>query len=132
MRIWGYVAIVAALVAAFGVTWAKAYDAGYGKRDQETQQEIIEAQVEAERQRDEVWAAAVKAAQEQIRTEEVIVEKIREVEVEIPTVVEKIVEVHPECRDLGPDYAGLLNHQVRAANSLQGPAAPAGVDDRVP
>ena len=54
-------------------------------------------------------------------------EKIRVVEKEIPKVVKEIVTVRPECADLGPDFASVLNNQVRAANSIQSAETAPGV-----
>ncbi len=119
MKIWAYVALAAMIIAAAGVAAKGLHSAGYNKRDQEVQQDIIDAQVRAAEEAEARWSAAVIAATEAIRVEEVIVERIREVEIEIPIVVERIVELTPECADLGPAYAGLLNNQVRAGNGIQ-------------
>ena len=129
MKPWAYAAIVLAVLAAFGGTYAKGYSSGYAEKENEVQGEILEAVAKAEQDRDNQWAAAVAAAQENIRVEERVVTEIQYVEKEIPKVVKEIVTVRPECRDLGPDYAGLLSNQVRAANGLQSPPAPASVVD---
>lgn len=132
MNPWAYVALVVAVIAAFGGAYAKGHSAGYAKSQDEIQQSIIEAQTAARFEEAKRWKAALDAAEANVRVEEVIVEKIREVEVEIPTVVERIVEVRPECRDLGAEYAGLLNNQVRAANSVPDTEPAAGVVDGMP
>lgn len=119
MKIWAYVALAALILGAAGAAAKSLHSAGYNKRDQEVQQDIIEAQVRAAEEAEARWSAAVVAATEAIRVEQVIVERIREVEIEIPMVVERIVELTPECADLGPAYAGMLNNQVRAGNGVQ-------------
>ena len=131
MKPWAWLAIIVVLVAAFGATYAKGHSSGYDKRNVEIQNEILEAQERTRLEEEAKWAAAVKAAQENIRTEEIIVENIRVVEKEIPKIIEKIVTLTPECSDLGPDYARLLNDQIRAANSLQSPEPTPSVDDGV-
>ena len=119
MKIWAYLAIFVLVIGAAGAAAKSIHSAGYNKRDQEVQQDIIEAQMRAEEDAEARWSAAVVAATEAIRIEEVIVERIREVEIEIPMVVERIVELTPECADLGPAYAGMLNNQIRAGNGVQ-------------
>lgn len=128
MKVWAYVALAALIIGAAGAAAKGLHSAGYNKRDQEVQQDIIEAQVRAEEEAEARWAASVVAATEAIRVEEKIVERIREVEIEIPKVVERIVELTPECADLGPAYAGMLNNQVRAGNGIQ-IASPADASD---
>ena len=123
MKIWAYVIIVTLVIGGAGAAAKSIHSAGYNKRDQEVQQDIIDAQEFARQDEETKWKATVAAAEAQIIIEERIVEKIREVEIEIPTVVEKIVTITPECVDLGTDYARLLNDQVRAANRVQSPEA---------
>jgi len=119
MKIYAYLAIFVLLVGAAGAAAKSIHSAGYNKRDREVQQDIIDAQQLAAAEAEARWSASVVAATEAIRVEEKIVEKIREVEVLVPTIVDRIVEVTPECADLGPAYAGLLNDQVRAGNGIQ-------------
>lgn len=129
MKAWGYAAIVMSVLGTLvgGLRWA--YTAGYEKRDNEARTEILDAVAEAVELEAAEWAKAVEAAEAQIIVEEKIVEKIRVVEREIPKVVET---VRFECRNLGADYAGLLNDQVRAANNLPSPETPPGVDGGLP
>jgi hypothetical protein len=119
MKIWAYLAIFVLVIGAAGAAAKSIHSAGYNKRDQEVQQDIIDAQIQAAADAEARWSASVVAATQAIRVEERIVEKIREVEIEIPKVVERIVELTPECADLGPAYAGMLNNQVRAGNGIQ-------------
>ena len=129
MKIYVYIAFFVLLVTAAGAAAKSIHTAGYNKRDREVQQYIIEAQMRAEVEAEARWSASVVAATEAIRVEERIVEKIREVEILVPTVVERIVELTPECADLGPQYAGLLNDQVRASNGIQIAATTSEPDD---
>ena len=124
VRIWAYLAIATLFIGAAGVSAKTIHSAGYNKRDQEVQQDILEAQETARQAEENKWAQTVAEAEGTVVIEERIVETIREVEIEIPTVVDRIVEVSPECADLGPDFASLLNNQVRAANRVQSPETP--------
>ena len=119
MKVWAYLAIVVLVVGVATAAAKSIHSAGYNKRDQEVQQDIIDAQQLAAEQAEARWSASVVAATEAIRVEERIVEQIREVEILVPTIVDRIVTVTPECADLGPAYAGLLNDQVRAGNGIQ-------------
>jgi len=104
MKIYAYLAIFFLVIAAAGTSASYIHKAGYNKREEERK-----------------WKATVLAAKAEIIIEERIVEKIREVEKLVPQVVERIVEVTPECADLGDDFAGVLNDQIRAANSVPDP-----------
>ena len=123
MKVWAYLAIAVLLVGAATAGIKSIHAAGYNKRDREVQQEIIEVQQQAAASAEARWSASVIAATEAIRIEERIIEQIREVEVLVPTVVEKIITLTPECADLGPDYARLLNDQVRAGNRIPSPTS---------
>jgi len=128
MKIWAYWAIFVLVIGAAGTAAVSIHSSGYNKRDREVQQDIINAQIKAEEDAEAYWAASVIAATQAIRIEERIVERIREVEILVPTIVERIVEITPDCADLGPAYAGLLNNQIRAGNEIQ-IAAPATDSD---
>lgn len=119
MRIWAYVALVVVLTGAVGGGLRWAYNSGYNAREVESREEILDAVAQARAEAEKRWAASVVAATEAIKVEERIVESIRVVEKEVPTIVERIVEVTPECADLGESYAGLLNSQIRAGNGIQ-------------
>ena len=129
MKIYVYLALAVLLITSAGVAAKSIHTAGYNKRDNEVQQEILEAQEKARSEEEQKWRDTVAAAEGQIVIEEKIVEKIRVVEKEIPRVVKEIVTINPECGDLGPDYARLLNDQVRAGNSLSGAETTPGVVD---
>ena len=132
MKAWAYAAIVVALIAGIGGVYKAGHSSGYDKRDGEVQQQIITAQEDARVQEETKWRDTVAAAEAEIIIEERIVEKIRVVEKQIPKVVERIVEVTPECADLGDSYAGLLNEQIRAGNNIQDTEAATGLVERVP
>ena len=119
MKVWAYLAILVLVTGMAGAAAKSIHSSGYNKRDREVQQDIIDAQQLAADEAEARWSASVVAATEAIRVEERIVEKIREVEIIVPTIVDRIVTVTPECADLGPAYAGLLNDQVRAGNGIQ-------------
>ena len=129
MKTYAYLAIFILLVAATGAAAKYIHSAGYNKRDQEVQQDILDAQESARKDEEAKWRDTVAAAEGQIVIEEKIVEKIRVVEKEIPRIVREIVEVKPECADLGDGFAGLYNDQVRAANSVQSTEVAPSMDD---
>lgn len=116
MKIWAYVALATILIAAIGAGSKFLYDAGYTERDNEIKDELIEQQNAAIQKGIEDWIETQEAAEAEIIVEEKIVEKIRVVEKEVPKVVEKIVEVKPECRDLGSDVQRVFNDAIDAAN----------------
>lgn len=111
---------VGAVIAVLGFArWAygSIYQSGYDAARIEIQNRAIEQQNEAIAQARASWEAEQEAAGVQIVVEEKIVERIKVVREEIPTVVEKIIELTPECSDLGPSFVGLYNDAVIAANS---------------
>lgn len=123
MRIYVYLALTVVLLA--GLKWAhgSVYDAGYGAAVLIQQEAIREAKDDAVKAARLEWEATAVIAEETIIVEEKIIEVVRTIEKEIPIIVEKIVTVHPECRDLGDDFARLLNNQVSAgANRPDGGA----------
>lgn len=118
MKTYVYAGIVLALIAAGAGASRFFYKAGYNKRALELSTELIEQQNAAIQKGIDDWIATQAAAEPVIKIEEKIVEKIRVIEKRIPVVVDNIVEVRPECRDLGPDYVSLLNDQVAASNTV--------------
>lgn len=119
MKVWAYVVLAGVLITGLTVGIRAIYAAGYNDRDQEVQQSIIDAQQHAVAEFERGYSEAAAATEATIVVEERIVEKIREVEIEVPKIIEHIVELTPECKYLGPAYAGLLNNQVRAGNGIQ-------------
>ncbi len=109
---------------AFGIAlisfsvWAygKIYSSGFNAAVVEQQQIAIKRQNVAIVEARLEWEATAAAAEVEIRIEERIVERIRVVEREIPTVVERIVEVTPECNDLGTDFLRVYNDAIRAGH----------------
>jgi len=120
MKIWAYLGLAVALIAAIGAAGRFAYNAGYSARNDEIRDDAIIAQNNAIQKGIDDWVATQDQAEVEIVVEERIVEKIRVVEREIPKIVEKIVTLTPECADLGTDYARLLNEQIAASNSSSG------------
>lgn len=132
MKKWGYIGAAIAILALILTLYNKVYSAGYTARDATVAQEIEDAvQIEREAQ-EKAWQKVVEEAEAQIVVEEKIVEVIREVEIEIPKVVDRIVVERPECRDLGDEYGRLLDQQVAAANGREAPADPAELDGGMP
>lgn len=102
------------------------HSAGFDKRDSTVEDEIRSELEAREEKFEQDWLDYVAALEPEIIVEEKIVERIREVEIKVPQVIERII---PECRDLGPDYGGLLDEHVAAANGREAPADPAVVVD---
>ena len=121
MKIWAYVILAGLIITGITVGINAIYAAGYNARDLEVQQEIIEAQKKAADKAVADWKETVEQAESEIVIEEKIVERIRIVEKEIPKIVKEIVEVKPECSNLGIDYARVRNNQIRAANNREDP-----------
>lgn len=130
IKIWAYLGIIVAVLG--GLKWAHStvYKAGWNAAIVEQERLIADAKDEARNQEREFWEAVVAAAEDNVIVEEKIVEVIKEVERKIPVVVDRIVEVNPACNDLGDDFAGLLNEQIRASADREGgdPDAPAEPD----
>ncbi len=116
MKIWAYIILIGLLIGAASVAYIKIDSAGYNRAVVEQQAAGIKAQNEAIEERMAEWIATQAAAEPIIIIEEKIVEKIRVVEKDVPRIVEKIVQVKPDCADLGPEYSKLLNDSVRASN----------------
>ena len=114
MKVYAYVAL--AVVVIGGLKWAHSavYNSGYNDAVVAQQALIQDAREDAVRRAREEWEATAEIAEAEIIVEERIVEVVRTVEKEIPTVVERIVEVRPDCADLGSDFVGLLNAQVNS------------------
>ena len=120
-----YLAIIVALLG--GIKWAhsSAYKSGWNAAVVEQEKLIREVKDQAVEDAEIKWKGLVDAAEGQIIVEEKIVEKVRIVNRDIETVVEKIVEVKPDCADLGVDFVKLFNGQVRAGRGNE--VAGAGV-----
>lgn len=117
MRTYAYVALAVVLIGGAKFAYDAIYSAGYNAAVANQSDEIDAARQAAVDEARAEWEATAEIAEAEIVIEERIVEVIREVEKEIPVVVERIVERTPECSDLGVDFAGLLNNQVRAGAS---------------
>lgn len=122
IKIWAYLGIIVALLG--GAKWAHSsiYKAGWNAAVVEQEALVQQARDQAAEEARIKWQALVDAAEGQIVIEEKIVEVVRVVNKEIPKVVERVVT---ECRDLGPDVAGLLTAQALASD--RGEAGSTGV-----
>ncbi len=123
MKIWAYVILAGILIGAATATYKAIDRAGYNRAIVEQQAANIKAQNAAIEKRMAEWIATQDQAEVVIQIKEKIVEKIRVVTKEVPKIIETFVIT--ECRDLGPEYAGVLNKQVRASNNTgdESPAA---------
>ena len=118
MKPWAYVIAIVAIIGAIGGVYAKGDSNGYNRakvEELEADKEWMEEEV-ARRTRE--WIETQDDAEEVIVYVDRVVTEIEYVDREITKEVEKIVELKPECRDLGLDdgFGGLLNKQIRAAN----------------
>jgi hypothetical protein len=120
---WMRAASIAALLGAGWKVLDTYYDRGYADAEAALQEQIAEMRAENARLRSRNETLAREAAEENIRVEERIVERVRTVEREVPVVVERTVAA--ECRDLGPDVQRLFNDAIRAAGGEGSPAGPA-------
>lgn len=112
-----YVGLAIAVMGFARWAYSAVYNSGYGAAQIAFQQLAIEQQNDAIADARLRWEADQEAAGKQIVVEERVVEKIKIVREEIPVVVERIVEITPECADLGPDFLVLYNAAINAANS---------------
>jgi hypothetical protein len=123
MKIWAYLAILVLVVGAAGTAATKIHRSGYDK----AVKEMLEQQNEAIETARIEWQKTVQDAEVVTVIEERIVEKIRVVTKEVPKIVETFIR--PDCRDLGFEYAGLLNAAVRASNQRSTTEITAAMDD---
>ena len=124
MKIWAYLAIAALVIGAATAAYAAVYKAGYSSAVAKQQELAIIAQNDAIEAARIEWALSAEAGQAEIIIEERIVEVVREVIKEIPVVVDRIVELTPECADLGGDFLRVYNDAIRAGGGGEdGPAA---------
>lgn len=126
MKIWAYVILAGVLIAAATAGTKAIYDAGFNAATVAQDAEIRKAERDAVAKARQEWENTTEIAAAEIVVEERIVERVRIVEKQIPQIVERIVTVAPECSDLGPDFAGLLNAQVGSGSdrSNSGAASP--------
>lgn len=119
MKIWAYLALAIALLG--GAKWAHStvFSSGWNAAIVEQTVLIQEAREDAVEKALTEWENTARLAAAEIVIEERIVEVIRVIEKEIPVIVERIVEITPECNDLGDDFASLLNAQVNSRTSLE-------------
>jgi len=111
--------ILAIITILLGAAW-KAYavidQAGYDRAQVEYGQAIDEIRAQAAQDVEDNWRVAQAIAGTETDIEIQIVEKIRIVEREIPTYIDRIVQVKPGCRDL-PELGSLFSIQAEASNN---------------
>jgi len=132
MKVFAYLTLAALLIGAASAAYRVINKAGYNRAIVEMQEASIKAQNAAIEKRMDEWIATQDQAEVVIKIEERIVEKIRVVTKEVPKIIKEFIVA--ECRDLGPEYAGVLNKQVRASNNAtnQSPAATPRMDASLP
>jgi hypothetical protein len=101
-------------VAGLRAAYSAAYESGYNAAKLEVSREYALRVSQAVEKEKAKWEKLTELANESKKREVEIVEVERIIEKEIPVVVEKIVQVKPECNDLGSDFIRLLNRQVSA------------------
>jgi len=121
VKIFGYLALAVTLIVAAGAAYRAANDAGYNRAIVEMQEASIKAQNEAIENLMAEWIITQDKAEIVIQIEEKIVEKIRVVTKEVPRIIREFIVA--DCHDLGPEYAGVLNKQVRASNNTTNESA---------
>lgn len=127
-KVWAYVALAGVLVAFSTWAYGAIYDAGFNTAIIQAQEAAILRQNAAIAEARADWAASQEIGATQILIEEKIVEVTRDVIKEVPVVVERIVEITPECADLGPDFLRVFNDAIRAGSG-PGPDAPSNPPD---
>lgn len=132
MKPWAYVIILTLIVGAISAVYSKGHNAGYDKAKQEETESRLEYIEEEVARRTQEWIETQGQAEVVIEYRDRIVTEIEYVDREIPTYIDRIIEVKPECARL-PTLAELLNKQIRAANgeSLQDADPPAELVDGV-
>ena len=118
MKIIIILVIISGLVAAGFKARAMAVQSGFDAAEIEFRAQMDDIRVEAAAQAIEDWKLAQDIAGESTDVEIQIVEKIRYIEREIPKIIEKIVEIRPECSDL-PELGVLFSQQAEASNNRQ-------------
>lgn len=115
--------IAAAVIAVVGLlAWLfdERYDAGYRAATLEVEQQTLAAVNEAVQTARAEWLASEKVAMDAAEKETEIIEVIRHVYRDIPT-----VEVSDQCTDLGPDFLSVFNRAIEAGSRPdQGAGAP--------
>lgn len=117
-------ALLAALAFAVNVMQKRAFDSGYNKAQAEYAATLEIAKEEAIAEARRAWEETNEISEIQINVERRIAEGTRIVEREVPRVVERIVEVAPNCADLGDDVPRLLNDAIAAAAAENLPSNP--------
>ena len=108
--------ILTAVITAGWKTYAAVDQAGYARAELHFREGLDAIKEQAALDALDDYRAAQAIAGTEIDDEIQIEEKIRIVEREVPKIIEKIVEVKPECSDL-PELGVLFSAQAEASNS---------------
>jgi hypothetical protein len=127
MKIYIYLAAIIFGVISGKLAYSAIYKSGWNAAVVEQSELIKQAKDDAVANARAEWETTAAIASDNIVVEERIVEVEKIVEKKIPQIVERIVEVKPECNHLGFDFVGLLNEQVHSGSdrSNGGADAPA-------
>lgn len=128
MKVYAYVALAVVLLGFAKWAHSSIYSAGWNAAVVLQAEAISTAKDEAVAKARTEWENTARIAEVEIVIEERIVEVVRVIEKKIPFVVERIVEIAPDCADLGLDFAGLLNDQIRAGADFQNNRAGAATE----
>ncbi len=110
-----YLLIISAIIGAGYKAFAFTYGKGVADTELAYAEELDDIREKAAKDAVDDYKLSQEIAGEETDIEIQIVETIREIEVEVETIIEKIVEVKPECSDL-PELGELFSQQAEAAN----------------
>mgnify|MGYP000727102770 CR=1 FL=1 len=113
-RLFVFAGILTSLLAAAWTTYDKIWTAGYNEAIIKIQTDNAKTVEGAVKRAQEQWEASAAAAATQLQAEDKISRGLRDVEKEIPVVVETVA---PGCRNLGPGILGMYNDAINAANN---------------
>lgn len=118
VKFWLILGAITAVLAFAKWAHGEIYSAGYNAAELKWRDAQAEAIADAVADARTEWQITLDAAEENIRVETVIEERIRVVEKEVPKIVERTVQL--ACRDLGPDIQRVYNDAIAAANNHPG------------
>lgn len=124
-RFWGVLGALAGLGTLATWGYNQVYSAGYTAAELKYKDAQLAAIEDAVGEARERWRLSAEAAEQEVRVETEIVERVRTIERRVPQVVEVAVPV--DCHDLGDAVRELFNDAIRAGHDHQGsdPAAAA-------
>lgn len=115
MKIWAYIALLTILVGTAYKSLAFSYSKGVADTELAYTGALQELKDESAIQAVKDYREAQEIAGATIDKEILIVTEIREIEREVQVIVERIVEIKPECAVL-PELGRLFSSQAAAAN----------------